>query len=174
MISQPKWYALYTRSRAEKLLAALLTQRGIENFLPLKKVLKNYSGRKKWVEEPLIHSYLFVHVGLKDYNQPLYLPGAVRYVCFDGKAVPIPDEQINTLKQLVYHSPLDLQVTCEQLHPGERVEIYRGPMMGVNGELIQIRGNNRLLLRLNSLGLCVHVEVGLEDIKPLYEINYVG
>jgi transcriptional antiterminator RfaH len=151
------------------MLSTLIAQRGIENFLPLKKVRRNHRGKKKWVDEPLIHSYIFVRVGPKEYHQPLYLPGAVRYICFDGKAVPIPDQQIDTLKQLVYHMPLDLQVTCEQLNPGEMVEICRGPMIGVCGELIQIRGNHRLLLRLNSLGVCVHVEVGLEDIKPLYE-----
>jgi transcriptional antiterminator RfaH len=168
MTLEARWYALYTRSRAEKMLCAQLVHKGIECFLPLKKEFRHYNNRKKWVEEPLIRSYLFVRVDHKSYYQPLHIPGAVRYVCFENRPTPIPDEQIHSLQQLVYHKPLDIQVTSGQLMAGEWVEICRGPMLGVKGELLQIRGNHRLLLRLNTLGVCVHVEVGLEDIRPLY------
>ena len=39
--------------------------KGIESYLPLKKVLKQWSDRKKWVEEPLFRSYIFIHADLK-------------------------------------------------------------------------------------------------------------
>jgi transcriptional antiterminator RfaH len=165
---QAKWYALYTRSRAEKLLSSQLTQQGIECFLPLKKELKVYSDRKKWIEEPLIRSYLFVRVDQRHYYQALNTAGAVRYVCFEGRAAAIPDSQIHALQQLVYHQPLDLELVPGQLTTGDWVEVSRGPLAGVRGELLQLRGKHRLLLRFQTLGVCVHSEVNLQDVKQVY------
>lgn len=162
---QAKWYALYTRSRAEKKLYTLLTQKGIECFLPLKKTLKQYSDRKKWVEEPLMRCYLFVRVSSQEYYEALNTAGAVRYVCFGGKAAPIPERQIEALQNFVQHRPQDLDIEVGQLAEGNTIEVVQGAMKGVRGELLQIRGQHRLLLRFDSLGFCVHTEVGLKDVK---------
>src|SRR5690606_4813305 len=135
---QPKWYAIYTRSRAEKKLNELLTKKGIECFLPLRKTLKQYSDRKKWVEEPLLRSYLLVRVTEKDYFEVLNTAGAVRYVCFEGKAAPIPDSHIIALQNLVLNRPKDLEVEMRELSPGEMMEVTDGPLKGVVGEIKQI------------------------------------
>jgi transcriptional antiterminator RfaH len=57
-----KWYPVYTHPRAEKKACQALINKGIETYLPLHKQLKQWSDRKKWVEEPLIKSYLFVRI----------------------------------------------------------------------------------------------------------------
>lgn len=164
---QAKWYAIYTRSRAEKKLNTLLTAKGVECFLPIRKTLKQYSDRKKWVEEPLLRSYLLVRVTEKDYFDVLNTAGAVRYVCFEGKAAAIPDAQIVALQNLVLNRPKDLEVEMRELSPGELMEVIDGPMKGVVGEIKQIRGNHRLLLRFEALGYCVHTEVQLQDVKKV-------
>ena len=62
---QPRWYAIYVNSRAEKKVEADLTCKGIETFLPLKKSLRKWSDRKKWIDMPLIPGYCFVKIVLK-------------------------------------------------------------------------------------------------------------
>ena len=166
-LKQPKWYAVYTRSRAEKKLYSLLTQKGIESFLPLRKTLKIYSDRKKWVEEPLLRSYILVRVSEKDYYSVLNTAGAVRYVCFEGKATPIPDSHIIALQNFVNNRPKDLEIEMGELAAGEIMEVINGPLKGTQGEIQQIRGNHRLLLRFDSLGFCVHTEVALQDVKKV-------
>lgn len=166
-IKQPKWYAIYTRSRTEKKLCSLLNKKGIETFLPLRKTLKVYSDRKKWVEEPLLRSYLFVRVAEKEYYNVLNTAGAVRYVCFEGKAAAIPDAQIIALQNFVNNRPKDLEIEIGELAHGEMMEVVYGPLKGSQGEVQQIRGNHRLLLRFDSLGFCVHTEVALHDVKKL-------
>ena len=52
---------MYTRPRWEKKIASLLDSRGIENYLPLNKILKQWSDRKKIVQEPLFKGYIFVN-----------------------------------------------------------------------------------------------------------------
>ena len=62
-----RWYAVYVKSRYEKKTSKLLEDRNIETYLPLIGRLKQWSDRKKTVEEPLFKSYLFVHTDLKNY-----------------------------------------------------------------------------------------------------------
>ena len=94
------WYAVYTRSRAEKQLMGLLAEKGIEAYVPLHKVMRQWSDRKKLVEVPLIRSYCFVKVAPRDYQKVLNTPGAVRYVWFSGKPAEIPERQIDALKSI--------------------------------------------------------------------------
>lgn len=164
---QYKWYAVYTRSRAEKKLNTLLSEKGIKSFLPLRKTLKQYSDRKKWVEEPLIRSYLLVNISEKEYFEVLNTPGAVRFVYFDGKAAEIAERQIIALENFILNKPDDLEIAICDLAKGELMEVVRGPMKGIQGEIQEIRGSHRLLLRFESLNLCVHTEVDLRDVKKL-------
>ncbi len=164
---QYKWYALYTRSRTEKKLHNLLVRKGIESFLPLQKTLKQYSDRKKWVEEPLMRSYLLVHISEKEYFDVLNTPGAVRYVSFEGKAAEIPESHVIALKNFINNRPGDIMVEMGKLSPGETMEVVRGPLKGTKGEIVEIRGSHRLLLRFEALNLCVHTEVDLGNVQKL-------
>ena len=63
----PKWYAIYTNPRAEKLVHLRLEETGVEAFLPLQKTYRQWSDRKKLVEKPLLSSYVFVKVMPKQF-----------------------------------------------------------------------------------------------------------
>ena len=55
-----KWLVFYTKSRQEKKVRDILLRRGFEVFLPLQKVMRQWSDRKKKVEVPLFNAYIFV------------------------------------------------------------------------------------------------------------------
>ena len=74
------WNALYLRSRTEKKVAKLLTQKGFEICLPLCVVKKKYSDRWKKVEEPLLKSYIFVEAETINNPEILRTEGVVNYV----------------------------------------------------------------------------------------------
>ncbi|MEK6481702.1 UpxY family transcription antiterminator [Catalinimonas sp. 4WD22] len=152
------WYAVYTRSRAEKKLYALLSQKKIECFLPLKNTLVQRSDRKKRVSLPLLPSYIFVKVCEQERYAVLNTPGAVRYVSFEGKAVAIPEKQMIALQQFVQNNGQDIEADYGCFEKGDMVEVKRGPLKGVKGEVVQLRGRQRLLLRFDALGYGVHIE----------------
>lgn len=54
MINKSGWYVLYTRSRHEKKISSMLDQKKITSFLPLNKVVKQWTDRKKIIEEPFL------------------------------------------------------------------------------------------------------------------------
>ena len=161
-IDANKWYPVYTHPRAEKKACQALINKGVETYLPLHRQLKQWSDRKKWVEEPFIKSYLFVHINEHQQTEVLMTKGVSRFIYFSGKIASMPDRQIDELK-LVMASPFDLEITEEHLQPGEQVMIKAGPLKGLKGEVISYRSQKQLALRLENLGysIIIHVAAAL-------------
>ena len=94
----------------------------------------------------------------KHYDAVLQTDNVMQYVRFEGKAAIIRDQDIDILKRMLGQSDLDVEITREELLPGMQVEIIAGPMMGIKGELVSFRGNNKVALRIPPLGFTVLVE----------------
>ncbi len=145
-----KWYAIYTKPRAEKLVYQRLMEEGVETFLPLQKTYRKWSDRKKLIEKPLLPSYLFVKTKSKNFHLTYRVPGVVKFVSFEGKPVAIPQKQIDNLILLV-NSDAKIEVTCENFAAGDQVEVVNGALVGLTGELIQIGKKNRVVIRIDRL-----------------------
>ncbi len=124
---EEKWYAIYVKSRHEKVISERLTERGIKNYLPIHKILKQWSDRKKWVEEPMFKSYLFVRIGYKDYIKTYETDGVVTFVNFSGNIEAIPDNQIKMIKRVI-NSDFDVEVSSKELNKGDIVLIKTGSL----------------------------------------------
>ena len=153
-----KWYPVCTHPRAEKKACQALLNKGIETYLPLQRQLKQWSDRKKWVEEPFIKSYLFVHIKDQEQTEVLMTKGIARFIYFSGKIASMPGRQIEELK-LLMASPFELEITEEDLQPGEKIIIKAGPLKGLKGEIISYRSQKQLALRLENLGYSIIVNV---------------
>jgi transcriptional antiterminator RfaH len=152
LIKKPedKWYALYTRPRAEKLVYQRLVEIGIETFLPLQKTFRVWSDRKKLVEKPLLSSYIFVKTNKKHFPVVYKTNGIVKFVSFEGQPVSIPVNQINNLRLLI-NSDVDIEVSSEKFAQGDNVEVISGSLIGLTGELIRIGSRNRVVVRIDRL-----------------------
>ena len=155
---EASWYAVYTRSRWEKRLAEHLTSKGIEAYVPLRKVLRQWSDRKKLIEEPVIRSYCFVKVASCDYNEVLNTPGAVKFIWFSGKPATIPERQIEILKTIT-GSDLDVDCLPDTFQPGVQVKVSSGPLTGLSGELVKIFSRNRVIIRIDHLNLVLTISI---------------
>lgn len=159
------WYAIYTKSRSEKKLYEELCKKGIDCYLPMQKQLRVWSDRKKWVETPLFTSYVFVRVNAKEHYEALDSFYAVCYVRIAGKAVTIRENQIEALRCFLADQERKIEITNADMAKGDRVEVIAGPLKGVFGEVLEIRGKHRLAIRFESLGACVLTEIKSEDLK---------
>ncbi len=162
---QKNWYVIYTRSRAEKKVRDELIFNNIECFLPLQKKLRQWKDRKKWVEMPLMSGYCFVYISNKEYDKVLQTNNVVCYVTFEGKAAVIPNQQIDFVKQMIKQSDFEISVSQESFKPGKKVEIIEGPLVGLLGELIETRGKNKFIIRLNQMNSTFTIEVPAEQIS---------
>ena len=167
MIEQDyKWYPIYTRSRAEKSTQQAFEQKGIRTYLPLKKVERQWSDRKKIVEAPLLPSYLFIYISAREYPEVLRTAGFSRFIYFSGAISAIPEKQLADLK-LLLASEADLEVSTEVVAPGDRVLIKAGPLKGILAELVSIKNNKKIVLRLQSIGYSVYINTALSFIERL-------
>ena len=149
-VNEPRWYAAYTKPRNEKKTLERLVTAGIEAYLPIQRRLKQWSDRKKMVEEPLFRSYIFVKITQKDYYNVLNPYGIVRYITFEGKAVPIPNNQIDMIKNLL-EQDVEIEAVEESLKPGAKVEVKFGSLIGLTGELIEHKGKQKVVVRLEHI-----------------------
>jgi len=161
-----KWYAIYTRPRWEKKLAERLEEKRIEHYLPLIKTLKIWSDRKKWVQEPLFKSYLFVHVNEGEYLPAIQTPGAVKYVTFERKAVSIPPLQIEAIKTFI-ESGEELVSDLPEMKIGDRVRIMRGPLKGLEGTLVEFQNKHRVRIMIEGIQQSLHLKVPLSLLSPV-------
>jgi transcriptional antiterminator RfaH len=158
-----KWRVLYTKSRQEKKVAKLLSEMGIVYYLPTQKVLKQWSDRKKKVEEVLFKSYVFVNLDARNYYEALKVPGVVKYVSFEGKAVSISEKQIETIKDTI-NNELEFEISTEYFKKGDLLTIKKGPLKGATGEVVSWSGKKRLLVRITEIGYSLVVHLPLDDL----------
>jgi transcription antitermination factor NusG len=152
------WYALYTNSRAEKKVLEQLTLAGIESYLPLKKELKQWSDRKKWVETPIINSYIFVKIAPEAMRDVYLIKGVVAFVNDKGKPAIIPDNEMKAM-QLTVNNKLSFVTEQYTLHKGATIRVLSGPLAGVEGEITDIKGETRLHIKISHIGYSLSIDI---------------
>ena len=143
-----KWFAIYVKSRNEKKVFKQLEDIGVESFLPLITRLKQWSDRKKKVEEPLFRSYIFIRHDLKDrkeYYKIMNIQGVVCFVTIEKKPVPIPENQITAIKE--YLNDTELQdFNTDDFKEGQLVRIKSGQMRDLIGRFVQPKGKHNIII----------------------------
>lgn len=168
MSDEKRWYAVYTRSKGEKKLALELQYAGIEHYLPLVKRLRQWSDRKKLVEEPLFRSYIFVFINETDYWKVMNTPGAVRFIKFEGKPVEIPQKQITAIR-LYIEDPDPDESDLSDLQEGQLVRVKSGPMEGLIGRLVQVRSQFRLVVLIEAVGKTIRLNIPRSRVQAINE-----
>ena len=161
-----RWYALYTKSRNEKKVHDRLVADGYECFLPLHKVERQWSDRKKVVEVPLINSYVFVRMVLSQRFAVLQDPGAVCFINFERLPAPVADKDMDYLRRIM-EEDVAVEVVDVPLTPGEKIKVTAGQLMGLEGELINHKGGQKVVVRIENIPFSLLVTVPLEFVERL-------
>lgn len=166
VVPEYQWYPVYTLYNSEKKACELLRSKGIEVYMPLKKELRQWSDRKKWVYEPLIKSYLFVKISLQQQTEVLMTKGVSRFIYFSGKIASMPERQIEHLK-LLLATESELEIIDYAFEKGEDVLIKAGPLQGLRGELVAFHSEKRFIIRIDYIGKSIIVQVPSMFVEPL-------
>lgn len=149
------------------MVAEQLWTRGIECFLPLHEVTSTWKDRRKKIHVPLFPGYLFVDVHIQAYRiKILEVPSVVRLVGINGCPLPVPREQVEFVKRLVF-STLPFQ-PYPHLIEGCMVEIIRGPLKGLRGTLVEKKNSCKLILLVDLIQKAVACEVDACDVEKIW------
>lgn len=158
------WYAVYTKPRWEKKVAKLLDEKGIENYCPLNKVVKQWSDRKKVVMEPIFKSYVFVRVEDKDKFELKNVSGILNFVYWLGKPAIVRDEDIDTIRKFLNEFGEVTVSEIDQFKVNARVRVKQGIMMNYQGLLVEVMGN-KAKVRIESMGVYLFAQFNKKNLE---------
>jgi transcriptional antiterminator NusG len=165
VLTHRQWYAIQTRSQSERCLTRDLDAKNIENYCPVFREVRQWSDRKKEIDRPVFPGYVFAR--FEDSGSTrlkiLQSSGAVRILGSAEMPEAIPEYEIEAIRRLIESS-----LSC-YAHPllkeGCRVVVKCGPLKGVEGQLVRVKGQTRLVLSVKLLGKAISTEVGVRDVE---------
>lgn len=149
------WFVLYTKPKNEKKVASALSLLGMQVYCPLITVVKQWSDRKKTIQQPLLSSYIFVKLEEKDRSKVFDIPGVVRYLFWLGKPAIVRDFEINHIKELLQEKYKEVLVSGIQA--GQKIILEEGVFKGKEATFKEQKGNKTILV-LESLGMTLILE----------------
>jgi len=158
-----KWYAILTKPRWEKKVAALLDKNNISNYCPLNRVVRQWSDRKKVVSEPLFKSYVFVQVSDLEQVVVRRIDGVINFVYWLGKPAVIRDDEIETIQRFLMDYT-SVQVEKVDVNVNDMVRIVNGPLTKQEGVVI-LTTNNKVKVVLPTLGYAMIAEIRKSDVE---------
>ncbi len=162
--SELPWFALQVRTRHETGIASFLEAKGYEQFVPLYKLRKRWSDRIKVTEAPLFPGYLFCRFD-PQYRLPvLKTPGVIQIVGYNRIPAPIDEIEINAIQTLIA-SGLPTQ-PWPFLAVGDHVRIESGSLRGLDGIVVKLKENHRLVVSVTLLRRSVAVEIDSALVEP--------
>jgi len=161
------WYAIYTRSRHEKIVDTSLRQKGIATFLPLVSRVHRWSDRRKTVQVALFPGYTFVRVDATPEScvRILQTPGVVSFVGTGRRGIPIPDKQIEDIQTVLAQN-----IPCAIfpfLRVGQRVRIRGGCLDGIEGRLVALKGDRSLVISVEPILRSLAIRLDGYDVEIL-------
>lgn len=165
------WYALYSRPRSEKKLAAALEQKGFEVYLPLLTIRRKWSDRIKVLEIPAFPSYVFVYAELpKDGLSIKKIPYCVNIVHTAGLPAEIDRADLELLKLAITEFADGLVVRDTANYAvGDKVRLKLGPFAGREAVVEQIQGHTHMLIHFPALNKTIQIRIPVEHVEAAGE-----
>lgn len=160
-----RWYALRVRSRCEKAVQRALQGKGYENFLPLHRRKSNWSDREKEVQFPLFPGYIFTCFDLVRRLPILCIPGVIHIVGNGNIPIPIQEQELKAIARFLDSG---LAVTpWPFLQIGQTVVVRQGSLTGIEGILLKLKSQSRLVVSVTLLQRSVAVEIERDWVTPV-------
>ena len=162
----PKWFAVYTPYKREKIAAKELAKGGLEVYLPVHTLTRQYVRKVKTVELPLINHYVFVKITKKEYIRVLQCPYVLQFVKFSKNLVSIPEEEIDLIKRILGETEA-VHLDSILFQKGDEVEVIGGNLTGLKGVLIQKENSQYLRVQLTNIGISLNVSIAAHLLRKV-------
>ncbi|WP_099292524.1 MULTISPECIES: UpxY family transcription antiterminator [unclassified Butyricimonas] len=156
MIREKKihWYVAYTRVNQELFIKKKLDELGIENFLPREEQVRDTPLGRRTIRVLLIHGMIFIRTD-KVTSFSLINEHSLNIVYLKDiegrRSLIVPDKQMEDFMFLLDFSPAGIEILNKDLKRGDRVRVIKGPLLGLEGELVRLRGHKRVVIRLEGV-----------------------
>ncbi|MBS1627055.1 MAG: UpxY family transcription antiterminator [Bacteroidetes bacterium] len=161
-IKERKWFAIYTKPRWEKKIDSVLIRKGVKSWCPLQKIERQWTDRKKIIEEPLFKSYVFVYINEEERLKVLTTDGVLNFVHYIGKPAIIRNEEVEMIKKYLSEEDAKIEIiSTDGFRENTKVKITHGVFMDNEGTVLR-GGKKKVYVQLQSLGQVMVVEFPAE------------
>lgn len=150
------WFAVQVVARREHLTATHLSVRGYEVFLPCYTERRRWADRVKIVDRTLFPGYLFARAEANP-ERIVTAPGVIRIVGNSDGPICVAPWEMQAIQHVIDAG--SRVEPCPVPRAGERVRIEEGPLRGVEGTVLFIKGGNRLVVTISLLQRSVSTEI---------------
>jgi len=162
-VFQGRWWVAHTRSRNEKALAHDLMAKNISYFLPMTWKVRRQTHRTIKSLLPLFTGYLFF-CGDEPARVELLKTNRVANLLEVKNQETFIRELVRFEQALRAGAPL---VPHKYIETGQWCRVIAGPLLGLEGIVVQTRGDTRLVLQIDMLGQAASVEIDMDMIEPV-------
>lgn len=171
MSPNASWYAVRTRSHCEAKSRSVLCEKGVETYLPSFREVHQWKDRKKIVEQPLFPGYLFVRIADCPQSRLSVLSsdGVVGILGSANSIEPVPESELQAVRRM-----LESGISCHAnplLQAGAWVRVRRGPLKNLEGLLVRVKNQSRLVVSITLLSQSVSTEIDVSDVQCLRSTN---
>jgi len=160
-----RWFALQVRTRWENSTAVLLSGKGYQTLLPTYQTKKRWNGRVKQISSPLFPGYVFCQFDALKRLPILITPGVISVVGRGRIPFPVNDGEIAAIQTIVA-SGFQAE-PWPYLEVGQKIRIESDSLNGLEGILIQFKGNNRIVVSVSLLRRSVALEIDRDCVRPV-------
>ncbi len=165
-LDEPSWFAVQTRPRYEKKVAAELQEKEIKVFLPLCTEMHQWSDRRRLVQTTVFPGYVFVRIpaALNARVSVLRTNGVIGFVGVRGMGTAIPDDEIEAVQTLLEHRiPFE---PYPYLRVGQRVCIRGGSLDGIKGFLTAVNRDESLVISVELIQRSIAMRIKGYQVEP--------
>ena len=159
------WYAVRVRSNAEKIVHAAFVRKDYESFLPTYRSRRRWSDRIKEVDAPLFPGYTFCRFDAAKRLPVLTTPGVISIISSAQGPIAVDDREIAFVRSLILSGIV--VGPWPFLREGQFVAVERGPLTGVEGIIVSVKNQFRLVVSVSLLQRSISVEVDRDWVKPV-------
>lgn len=159
------WTAFYTKPRNEKKAADRLLSQGFEVYCPTRTVVKQWSDRKKKIQEPVFTSYIFANINELERQEILKDRGIASSVFWLNQPVRIKDYEIKAIRDFL-DDYANVKVEFLNLEYGQKVEILEGPLKGEEGILVK-KKTNKVIVEILSMNFSLQAEISVLNVQKI-------
>jgi transcription antitermination factor NusG len=158
------WHVLHVLSNHENRVAQHLAVRSVEHYIPLYKERVKWTDRTKVTERPLFSGYVFARISAQNRIAAVSTPGVLRVLGDDLRDM-VSEEELGKIRQGLTGGLL-LQ-PHPQVPVGTRVRILAGVFTGVEGVVLEMRKQCRVVLSLAAVRQSFSLEIGIDELLIL-------
>jgi transcription antitermination factor NusG len=159
------WFVVAVRVNFERAVSLSFQEKGYDVFLPLYRTRRKWSDRSKQIDVPLFTGYTFCRFDPARRLPILQTPGVITIVGSKTTGpIPVNDGEIEAVQALV-NSNLPVG-PWPFLREGSMVRVEDGPLSGLEGIVITMKANWRLIVSVSLLQRSVYAEIDRDWVVP--------